>query len=186
MRRLLVQRRASQWKPPSMPDRSFAKPIALRSASRHQVCSSDAAQHFRGNSAPAVRKIRAHCHCRSDRSQFPSARISSSAVQSCESQQHHGIDLAGRKAFQEQPRLACTGMIRPAPLRMRFELAALQIGRQTAIVRTGVTARAAPAMQNNWSRWVTIDQAQQPLMQHFVERRAASQQGPLLRRNAEG
>src|SRR5258708_18039958 len=55
-------------------------------------------------------------------------------------QQHHGIDLACRKAFQEQPKIGVDWNDQPRAVAHAFKLAPLQIRRQTAVPRTRVTA----------------------------------------------
>src|SRR6195256_805964 len=100
-------------------------------------------------------------------------------------QQHHGIDLACRKAFQEQPKIGVDWNDQSRAVAHAFKLATLQIRRQTAVAGTPVTAMQRLPRKIIRLVGVTIDQAQQPLMKHFVKRRARSQQGALLGRNTE-
>src|SRR5258707_15510868 len=60
-----------------------------------------------------------------------------------------------------------------------LELASLQIRRQAAVARTGVAAMQRLPGKIIGLIGMSIDQAQQPLMKHFVERGARSQQRPL-------
>src|SRR6267378_539414 len=100
-------------------------------------------------------------------------------------QQHHGVDLACRKAFQKQPKIGVDGYDQSRAIAHAFKLAALQVRRQAAIAGTDVTAMQRLPRKIIRIVGVTIDQAQQPLVKHFVERRARSQQGALLGRNTE-
>src|SRR6195256_5632939 len=100
-------------------------------------------------------------------------------------QQHHGIDLACRQAFQEQPKIGVDRNDQSRAVAHAFKLAALQVRWQTAVAGTRVTAMQRLPRKIIGLVGVTIDQAQQPLIKHFVKRRARSQQGALLGRNTE-
>ena len=65
------------------------------------------------------------------------------------------------------------------------KLPALEIERKTAVIRTAVAARERLPRKVIRFIWMDIDQAKQPIMEHFVQRRALSQQITLLGRNAQ-
>src|ERR1700739_3871300 len=66
-----------------------------------------------------------------------------------------------------------------------LKLAALQIRRQAAVAGTGVAAMQRLPGKVICLIGMSVDQAQQPLVKYVVERRAAAQESPLLRRNTE-
>src|SRR6266567_502871 len=85
-------------------------------------------------------------------------------------QQHHGIDLACRQTFQEQPKIGVDRNDQSRAVAHAFKLAALQVRWQTAVAGTRVTAMQRLPRKIIGLVGVTIDQAQQPLMKHFVKR----------------
>src|SRR5450631_4542162 len=62
------------------------------------------------------------------------------------------------------------------------ELAALQIRRQATVARPGIAAMQRLPRKIIGVIGMTIDQAQQPLMEHIIERRVRAQDRSLLRR----
>ena len=64
-------------------------------------------------------------------------------------------------------------------------LAGLQVGRQTTVAGTGIAATERLPGKIIVVVRMSVDQAQQPLVQHFVERGVRAEQRPLLRRNPE-
>ena len=100
-------------------------------------------------------------------------------------QQDDGIDLACRKAFQKLPEIGMDRDNQSRTVAHPFKLAALQIRRQAAIAGTGVAAMQRLPCKIIGVVGMSVDQAQQPLMKHFVERRVCPEQGTLLGRNAE-
>ena len=134
---------------------------------------------------PAVRKITRTLSLPVRSIAFQSARISSDAIQSCRVQQHHGVDLPRRQAFEELPEIGVHRNNQSGAVAHAFELAALQIGRQARIARAGVTSMQRLPCKIVRLVGVAVDQPQQPLMKHFVERRVSAEQRPLLRRNAK-
>src|SRR5713101_3079937 len=85
-------------------------------------------------------------------------------------QQHDGIDLACRKALQEQPKIDVHRNDQAGTTAHAFELAALQVSREATIVRACVFATERLPGEIIRLVGMHIDQAQQPLMKHFVER----------------
>src|SRR5882762_3213910 len=74
-------------------------------------------------------------------------------------QQHHSIDLACRKAFQEQPKIGVDWNDQSRAVAHAFKLAALQVRRQTAVAGTRVTAMQRLPRKIIGLVGVTVDQA---------------------------
>src|SRR5580704_14563808 len=100
-------------------------------------------------------------------------------------QEHHRIDLARRQPFQELPKIGVDRDDQARIVAHAGELAALQIRWQAAISRTWIAAMQRLPGKIIRLVGMAVDQAEQPFMQHLVERCARAEQGTLLRWNAE-
>ena len=88
-------------------------------------------------------------------------------------QQDHGVDLARRQVFQELTEIGVHRNDQAGAVAHALELAALQIRRQAAVAGTGIAAMQRLPGEVIGVVGMTVDQAQQPLMQHLVERASA-------------
>lgn len=77
------------------------------------------------------------------------------------------------------------GNDQPGAVAHALELPSLQIGRQAAVIRTLVTALQRLPGEIIGFVGMAVDQPQQPLVEHLIDRLAAAQEIPLLRRNAQ-
>jgi hypothetical protein len=100
-------------------------------------------------------------------------------------EQHHGIDLARGKAFEELAQIGVNGNDQSGAIAHARELAGLQIGRQAEIAGTAVTAIKRLPGEIIGLVGMAVDQPQQSLVEHLMERRASAQQLALLGWNAQ-